>query len=451
MSNADSLKRAAHNVLTRSLGLREKQSLLIFADGNSIVVAEFVAQAAADLEIATSIVFVPRALQGDGAAADGLPLPVEAAIRETDAVLSCLSDRPEHLPYRLRVLRTGWSRRTKLAHAPGLTLDILRKADTDYGLIGERCRQLALALILGRRMEIITTDSQGRECRLVIPVGAWDHPPVMSDGIIPDGAWANVPPGETFIVPQGGDGKIAINGALPGRILAPGDELILTFRGGYLAGVEPKSGPAGRHLHETQIVYARECGDAGWTNLAEVGFGLNPAVRELTGIQLADTKKTDTLHVALGHSASLGGSVDSAIHCDLVVERPTVRVDGRPLLEAGQWRMAEADWRLDQRRVAVPQPWWVGVTGVGRSAMRAERDHDRLICRWNAGRGRWDSTPVGVEPTSRLAARLYDLLPEGGGMVAKDCLLADAEKAGLERVTLPALIWIMHQYGVVRA
>ena len=450
MSNADSLKRAAHNVLTRSLGLLAKQSLLIFADGNSLVAAEFVAQAAADLDIAASIIFVPRALQGDGAAPDGLALPVEAALRETDAVLSCLSDRPEHLPYRLRVLRTGWSRRTKLAHAPGLTLDILRKADTDYGLIGERCRQLALALILGRRMEIITADNQGREHRLVIPVGAWDHPPVMSDGIIPDGAWANVPPGETFIVPQGGEGRIAVNGSLPGYVLAAGEDLILTFRRGFLTAIDPKGSPASQRLHETQVAYARACGDMRWNNLAEIGFGLNPAVRDLTGAPLVDQKKAETLHVTLGHSASLGGSVDSVIHCGLVVERPTVLVDGRLILEAGQWRLVETDWRPDHRRTGAPAEWWVGVTGIGRSAARAERDHDRLICRWNAGRGRWDSIPVGVEPTARLAAKLYDLLPEGGGIIAKERLIADAEKTGLERGTLPALIWIMHQYGVVR-
>lgn len=76
-------------------------------------------------------------------------------------MLSCLSDRPEHLPYRLKVLHTSWGRRTKLAHAPGLTLEILRKADTDYALIGERCRLLAHALILGRRLEVVTSDSHG--------------------------------------------------------------------------------------------------------------------------------------------------------------------------------------------------------------------------------------------------------------------------------------------------
>jgi hypothetical protein len=285
---------------------------------------------------------------------------------------------------------------------------------------------------------------------LTVPIGNWDHPPVMSDGVIPDGAWANIPPGETFIVPQGGEGKIAINGALPGRVLGSHEDLVLTFHGGYLTEIEPRNCPAARHLHETQIAYARERGDARWANLAEIGFGLNPAVRELTGVQLADSKKADTLHIALGHSASLGGGVDSFIHCDLVIERPTVLVDGQPILENGQWRLAELDWRPDHRRTAVPADWWAGVASIGRSATRAERDHDRLVCQWNAGRGRWDSVAVGSESTARLAVRLYDLLPEGGGMVARDVFVADAIRASLERNIVPVLAWIMHRYGVVR-
>jgi leucyl aminopeptidase (aminopeptidase T) len=89
----------------------------------------------------------------------------------------------------------------------------------------------------------------------------------MSDGVILDGAWANIPPGETFIVPQGGEGKIAVNGALPGHVLAADEDLVLTFRGGYLTEMEPKGSPACRHLHDTQVTYARECEDPKWNNL----------------------------------------------------------------------------------------------------------------------------------------------------------------------------------------
>jgi leucyl aminopeptidase (aminopeptidase T) len=461
VTSADSLKRAANNILTRSLGLRKDQSLLVFADSGSVVVAEVIARAAREHGIVPSVMFVPRFLQAELGLTESLPLPVEAAIREADAVLSCLSDQSEHMPYRLRVLRTSWSRRTKLAHAPGMTLDVLRKADTDYGLISEHARRLALALALGRLLEIVTFDGEGREHRLSVPIGGWEYPPEVSDGVISDGAWGNVPPGEVYVVPQGGEGVIAVNGSLPGRVLAPGEELLLAFRAGWLHEMRPKTGPAARYLRETQISYARERGDREWMNLAEIGFGLNPAVHELIGVPLVDGKKADTVHIALGHSASLGGNVDSVIHCDMVIEGPTVRVDGRTLLNAGQWQVNEADWRLDYRTASPPAGWWESLVGVRRGAMHAERDQGRspgavpgcLVCRWKSGRGRWDSIPVGAELTARLAARLYDLLPDDSQPVEKAALLASvasAEGIGLDGAVLPGLLWIMRQYDVIR-
>jgi hypothetical protein len=299
-------------------------------------------------------------------------------------------------------------------------------------------------------MEIITVDLQGRERRLAVDIGGWDYPPEISDGVISDGAWGNVPPGEVYVVPQGGEGAIAINGSLPGRVLAPGEELVLAFRAGWLHEMRPKNGPAARYLHETQISHAQERGDREWMNLAEIGFGLNPAVHELTGVPLVDGKKANTLHIALGHSACLGGNVDSVIHCDMVIEKPTVRVDGRLLLEAGQWRVTEADWRPDHRTASPPEGWWDNLTGIRRGAMHAERDAVRLVCRWKSGRGRWDSIPVGAELTARLAARLYEQLPDDGQPVAKAALIGGAERVGLEQAVLPGLLWVMRRYDVVR-
>ena len=94
-------------MLTRSFNLRRDQNLLIFADAGSIDVVEVIARVARDLGIATTAFFVPRVLQSDIGANESLPLPVEAAVREADAILSCLSDLPEHLSYRMRVLRTS--------------------------------------------------------------------------------------------------------------------------------------------------------------------------------------------------------------------------------------------------------------------------------------------------------------------------------------------------------
>ena len=85
------LARAAHNILTRSLGLRRDQNLLIFADASSLEVVEVMARAARDLGIATSTLFVPRVLQADTRAGESLPLPVEAAVRESRTPCSVVS------------------------------------------------------------------------------------------------------------------------------------------------------------------------------------------------------------------------------------------------------------------------------------------------------------------------------------------------------------------------
>ena len=69
MTDPARLARAAHNILTRSLGLRRDQNLLIFADASSLEVVEVMARAARDLGIATSTLFVPRVLQADTRAA----------------------------------------------------------------------------------------------------------------------------------------------------------------------------------------------------------------------------------------------------------------------------------------------------------------------------------------------------------------------------------------------
>jgi hypothetical protein len=259
-----------------------------------------------------------------------------------------------------------------------------------------------------------------------------------------------LPPGEVYVVPRDGDGEIVINGSLPGKVLSASEELILTFQEGRLTKIEPEECPAARHLQETQIAYAERRGDPNWSNLAEIGFGLNPAVHELQGVSIVDEKKAHTIHVALGQSTFLGGSVDSLIHCDLIVKKPTVYVSGRLIMKRGDWRLNEADWRMDHRNVAVPVGWWERLAAIGRSGVRTEREGGRLVCAWNAGRGRWDSAAVGLDQTARMAARVYDLLPENGGAIAKERLVVDASQVGVPAANIAGLFWVMHQFDLVR-
>lgn len=444
------LARAAHAVITQSLQLRPDQNLVIFADPGSLDAAGLIANTALELDVYASIFFVPYETQVQFAPDEILALPVEAAIRECDAVLSCLSDRPEHLNYRRRVLRTSWSRRIKVAHAPGMTLDTLRMADTDYEAIRDHCHLLATALVLGQQIEIITHDSRNRPYRLVVDIAGWDFTPGISDGVISDGTWANLPPGETFVVPLSASGEIHINGSIPGRVLSASEGLVLTFKNGRLSEIWPEQSPAARFLHASQIAHAQSHGDPDWANLAEVGFGANPAVQELTGIPLVDEKMAGAIHVALGDNQSLGGNVESTIHCDMVAVGATVLVDGKPLLEAGVLNADEAIWRPDYRTAQLPDGWWDSVVEIRRSGARAERSGDQLLRQWNSGPGRWDSTPVGTEATARLAARLYQVVPEHGQWIGREDLVAAGRRHGMTDADVAGVLWVLERYDLVR-
>ena len=73
--------------------------------------------------------------------------------------------------------------------------------------------------------------------------------------------------------------------------------------------------------------------------LAEFGIGLNPHAR-LSGRMLEDEGCAGTIHLGFGSNATIGGRNDVAFHLDFVVRRPSVWIDGMPLLTEGAWSPA---------------------------------------------------------------------------------------------------------------
>ena len=71
-------------------------------------------------------------------------------------------------------------------------------------------------------------------------------------------------------------------------------------------------------------------------NLAQFAFGLNPACTEFTGEMLNDEGVNGTVHIGIGTSANLGGSVSAKTHFDAVTRAPTVWIDEEPVLSDGE-------------------------------------------------------------------------------------------------------------------
>jgi leucyl aminopeptidase (aminopeptidase T) len=142
-------------------------------------------------------------------------------------------------------------------------------------------------------------------------------------------------PGATATIPDWGDaetsplestaqGRLVIDGSMSfiGVIHRPIDMTVLggsvtEVKGGdeaaRLRAILDKAGPTGR-------------------NIAELGIG-TVARGGITGHK--DDKLFGTAHVALGHNVSLGGTVESSIHLDGVLMRPTLILDDRQILVDG--------------------------------------------------------------------------------------------------------------------
>lgn len=450
MKNTDAtlhyLLNCARHLIQDNLGVRHEE-LLIITDKSGLPVAEYVAEAADQLNVGHLIAFVPIATQRRFPDDGHLSLTLEGAIRSADTILSCVTDEASCTPFR-RAIISRLTPRKRLGHMPGASLDMLTLAGGDLPALIRRCRELALALAQGKRLELLSFDANGKAHRLTLALGGWDRMPIVSSGKIERGAWGNVPSGETCIAPLEGtaEGQVVISGAVPGHVITPGEEIVITFRAGRAVSFRADDETALDLLQRRQLDWARAQGDENWNHLGEVGIGVNDGVGRLTGVELIDEKKAGTAHIALGDSTVFGGLLGSLIHVDLIIDAPTLLVDGRPILEKGEWRLKADEWCIKHQQVQVPPGW---EQSIGRIYLTgAAQVHEGVLQRaWREESGRIDFFLVGCPETARLAARVYNLLKDATTPVAMSQLSA-AWGSQSPRV-LYQVLKIMAQHKVV--
>lgn len=439
----------AGKIIRHCLGLGRGQGLVVFLDETTVPVASLLIMAAAAQDVAVTPIFIPSALQRRKPVQQIFTVPVSAALRDARAIITCVNADPDSLPFRDHILENERGARTRIGHMPGASMDVLAMANVDIPRLVADCARLEQTMIRGSRVELISHTADGAEHRLQAAIGGWERLPVASDGVIREGSWGNVPSGETYIAPVEGtaEGSVVIDGSLPGLVIAPGEEIVLHFAAGRLVAIEPDDRPAARWLRATQIDRAEAAGDGNWRNLAEIGIGVNPAVTRLTGTMLFDEKSAGTVHIALGSNTFMGGRVASAIHCDMVIRRPTVRIDGRPVVARGLITVVEEQWLEPFAAVALADSPLREAAAVARTGVDADLAEGLLRRVVRSETGRVSLCQVGDAETAQLAARLYAALPVNsypaplGRLIAQSHLAPDAARQVLH---------IMHSYGLIQ-
>ena len=179
----------------------------------------------------------------------------------------------------------------------------------------------------------------GRTMRITTEAGTDIAASIGSDTVVVECGYATEPgknaafsDGEVSSRPLEGkaEGVIAIDG--PGTGIArPATPVRVEVRGGRAVSVSGE-GPEAAHLrHILETVPDAD-------NIAEFGIGLNGACLRNGSFQ-EEKKARGNVHIAFGDNIYYGGTVRCRVHLDMVIYRPTVRLDDRVLVENGVVRL----------------------------------------------------------------------------------------------------------------
>jgi len=245
---------------------------------------------------------------------------------------------PFILKHGVRVIYTGYPTPEQAAFY-GVPFDRFeqsywRAADTDYAAIARRGAGVAAALDAGEQVVIRSGRTGGDPEEFTLTLSIAGRSSVVDDGVVsPEDVgrgfnMGNLPCGEVFLAPQetSAAGKVCFQ--LVRHHGWEARDLVVEFRDGRVVGHEALMD---RDMFAQWVGAAS--GDA--DRLGELGIGLNPDVSEITGYTLLDEKIGSTIHLALGDNRGFGGQNQSSLHWDLLVQEPTVEIDGRPLMERG--------------------------------------------------------------------------------------------------------------------
>ena len=311
------LESAARIALTDCLALRHGESLLVLTDDALAPIGRVL------LAVGRTLTDRVLYLEMTAAGTDGNEPPAEVAdlMARVDVVVAPTSRSLTHTAARRQACAAG----ARVGTMPGITEDTLvRCLNADYDAIARRTARVTEILTRGRLAHV--TSEAGTD--LVLPIEGIAA--IASTGLVRErGRFGNLPSGESYLMPVEGAsrGVLVVDGSMAGLGRIEDAPIRIEVRAGR--AVEVRGGREARRLLELMDAAGPEA-----RNVAELGVGTNESAR-ITGTILEDEKILGTVHVAFGNNVSMGGTVAVPFHLDGVVLRPTLRVDGEVLLDAG--------------------------------------------------------------------------------------------------------------------
>jgi len=252
------------------------------------------------------------------------PAIVAAAMQAADAVLLQTS----YATFHTNAARTAMAKGVRVCDMWGFDEEMMLRGGitADYEEVERTSKRLAEILGRGKRARLTTPEGTD------LTVSLEGRKPLTLYGMARrPGENCALPDGEAVVSPLEGsaEGVLVNPYTIEKREIAfPKEPVRIEVRGGKIVSVTGGSEAA---FLEQVIEKAGETA----RNIAEFALGTNP--QSTLGTKLREAKKAwGSAHIGIGDSKSIGGSVDSPLHIDLIFKNPTVTVDDTVLVKDGK-------------------------------------------------------------------------------------------------------------------
>ena len=328
------IEQGVRQVIDNCLRIRPGERVVVITDRPTLAIGEALRVAAE--KIVREVQFF--LMEDFGTRPVAFPSIIAEALRNADvSIYAAQGAEGELQTFRKPMLKAVDANPTlRHAHMIGITTQIMTDGMcSDYVEIQRISKQVYEIVHAAKAIRVVTAKGCDFTARFS-PHLKW----IVSDGDIRPRHWTNLPDGEVFTAPMTVGGRVVIDGCL-------GD--YFTERYASLAEtpvtVDVRDGCAVRgslrcdneQLRRELDAYIFET-DANSSRVGEFAIGTNTGLTRLIYNLLQD-EKFPGVHIAFGspYPTKTGATWDSAAHVDGVIIAPSIYVDGRTLMDQGQF------------------------------------------------------------------------------------------------------------------
>jgi leucyl aminopeptidase (aminopeptidase T) len=314
--SALAVEQICQKIVGECVGLKKGESCLLIRDFDTTELHRALEAAIRNNGGIPIVVSIPETAYVAGP----LPPRLETAMTSGDVVLINTKEIFPHGPRR-SATDTG----ARLLSMCTVTVEMaIRALDLDYDLLSRVTRRAAD--FLSRSCEIVIRSEAGTDIRMEIR----DQPVTYLDGLAREpGVSTGLPAGVVALapLPNTAEGQVILDGSIHdiGLLREP---VALKVKKGRIETIEGGEEAAA-------LLRMLDGADENARCIAEVGLGTNHKAI-YTGNLVEDERVSGSGHIGFGRNTHLGGNIESILHTDATIRKPSIYLDGEAIVKEGR-------------------------------------------------------------------------------------------------------------------